>query len=240
MNLEQLTSLLATGTAAAAGPTSGCPDEHRIAGYVDGGLPPPDREQVAAHLADCTHCLELVALLCSTRDAAAAGDPAQHETVIGRTQPLSAPRFERQRWTVPNWAAAAAVLMLAIPLGLQLVRTDRQPGPASGPEQPATRTAVSTRGLQILAPSPGAAVDARPLSIRWTGIPGSPYYDVRIVTDAGDIVTEHRVNGTTWLVPPEIVLEPGNDYFVHVDAYPQGDKAVSSGHVPFRVAEPAR
>lgn len=239
MNLEHLTSLLATGTAAAAESTTGCPDEHRIAGYVDGGLSPPDREQVAAHLADCTHCLELVALLCTTRDAAV-GDPAPHESVIGRVQTSHTPRPTQRRWTVPSWAAAAAVLMLAVPLGLQLVRVNGQSEPANGREQPATRTAVSDSGLQILAPRPDAAVDAKRLSIRWTGIPGSPYYDVRIVTDAGDIVTEHRVNGTTWLVPPEIVLEPGTDYFVHVDAYPQGDKAVSSGHVPFRVAERVR
>ena len=239
MNLEHLTSLLAAGSANAAEPTAECPDEHRIAGYVDGGLLPRDQEQVAAHLANCTHCLELVALLCTTPDAAT-GEPALDEAVSERAQPLTAPRVERRRWTVPSWAAAAAVLILAVPLGLQLVRVDSQSGPEHNRDQPATRTAMPAGGLLILTPSPGAAVDANRLSIRWTGISGSPYYDVRIVTDAGGIVTEQRVTGTTWRVPPAVVLEPGADYFVHVDAYPQGDKAVSSGHVPFRVAERPR
>ena len=31
--------------------------------------------------------------------------------------------------------------------------------------------------------------------------------------------------------------QPGAEYFVHVDAYPSGDKPVSSDHVPFRVSE---
>src|SRR5512139_427347 len=159
MNLEHLTSLLGAGAAKAAGPTPDCPVEQRIAGYVDGGLVPADREQVAAHLADCAHCLELVALLCSTRDVAA-GEPTPDEAVIERVQTPDTPRLAQRRWTVPKWAAAAAALILAIPLGVQLVRIDRQSELANGPEQPATRTVVSGSGLQILAPSPGAAVDA--------------------------------------------------------------------------------
>ena len=42
---------------------------------------------------------------------------------------------------------------------------------------------------------------------------------------------------TAWRPSARLSLRPGADYFVHVDAYPAGDKSVSSDHVPFRVAE---
>jgi hypothetical protein len=68
-------------------------------------------------------------------------------------------------------------------------------------------------------------------------VAGSPFYDVRIVTDAGDVVIQQRVTGTAWKLPAQLDLQSGAEYFVHVDAYPSGDKAVSSDHVPFRVAD---
>src|SRR5689334_569177 len=34
-----------------------CPDETRLAAYVDGGLDPRSRNEVAIHLADCVYCV---------------------------------------------------------------------------------------------------------------------------------------------------------------------------------------
>ena len=70
MNPDHLTSLLAAGAANERGRSPACPDEHQIAGYVDGGLDDAAREQVELHLADCGHCLALVGLLCRERGAA--------------------------------------------------------------------------------------------------------------------------------------------------------------------------
>jgi hypothetical protein len=91
--------------------------------------------------------------------------------------------------------------------------------------------------LQVLSPGAGAVVDARRLSFRWTEVAGTPYYDVRIVTDAGDVVVRQRVSGTAWEPAAQLNLRPGAEYFVHIDAYPSGDKAVGSDHVPFRVSD---
>jgi hypothetical protein len=57
------------------------------------------------------------------------------------------------------------------------------------------------------------------------------------VTGDGDVVIQERVTDTSWRPPAHVELRPGPEYFVHVDAYPSGDKAVSSDHVPFRVSE---
>ena len=97
--------------------------------------------------------------------------------------------------------------------------------------------APSTSALQVLYPSPGMTVDARRLVVRWEAIPGSRYYEVRIVTESGDVITEQRVMATEWRPPGDLNLTPGAEYFVHVDAYPSEAKTIGSDHIPFRISD---
>lgn len=236
MTPEHLRSLLTAGAAHDPGRSPPCPDEQQIAGYVDGGLDAAERERVELHLADCGRCLELVGLLCREQEADAI-DPLTHDVVTHARAGVS--RGPQRRWRLaPQWAAAAA-LVLVVPLLLQLGRSpDRGTEGQGRPAPPAARTLASTAaGLQVLAPGAGTAVDPQRLSFRWTEVSGTPYYDVRIVTDVGDVVIRQRVTGTTWRPPAQLNLQPGAEYYVHIDAYPSGDKAVSSDHVPFRVSD---
>jgi hypothetical protein len=236
MNSDHLRSLLAAGAAEDPQRSPTCPDEHQIAGYVDGGLDEAARDLVGLHLADCAHCLALVALLCRER-VAEESEPAPREIAAHARARVS---VRPQRWWrfAPQWAVAAA-LVLAVPVLLQIGRNlDRGAEGQGRPEPAATRTLTSTgEGLQVLTPGAGTAVDARALSFRWTEVSGTPYYDVRIVTDVGDVVIQQRVTGTSWRPPAQLNLQPGAEYFVHIDAYPSGNKAVSSGHLPFRVLD---
>ena len=236
MNPDHLISLLAAGTTDDLMQSPACPDEHQIAGYVDGGLDAAAREQVERHLVDCRRCLAIVGFLARERDADVIEPVPQG--VPAQTRARATKRPQRQWHLAPPWAAAAA-LVLAVPLLLQLGRNlDRGAEGQGSPEPPATRTLASpAAGLQVLTPGAGAEVDPRRMSFRWTEVAGTPYYDVRIVTDAGDVVVQQRVTGTNWRPPVQLNLQPGAEYFVHVDAYPSGDKAVSSGHVLFRVAD---
>lgn len=213
-----------------------CPDENWIAGYVDGGLDAAARQELEQHLADCGHCLALVGLLSRERSTSAS-EPAPSPVVAqagarAREEPQHPWRF------APQWAAAAA-LVLAVPLLVQLGRSPDAGLEGQGTPAPsAIRKFESTPDtLQVLVPGAGGAVDAQRAQFRWTEVAGSPYYEVRILTDDGDVVVRDRATGTTWQVPPEVRLQPGAEYFVHVDAYPSGDKAVSSDHVPFRVSD---
>ena len=236
MNMDRLTSLIAANVAGRAERSPACPEEGRIAGYVDGGLAVAAREEIECHLADCGHCLALVGLLCRERRTetpdAVPDEALAHARALVRTEP---PR----RWRLaPQWAAAA-MLVLAVPLLLQIGRNpDRGVEGQGRPEPPATRNVPpSDPGLRVLSPAAGATVEAWRLAFHWTEVAGTPFYDVRIVTDEGDVVVEERVDGTTWQPPAQLELQPGVEYFVHVDAYPSGDKASSSDHVPFRVSE---
>lgn len=236
MHPEHLTSLLAAGAEEDPGRSPACPDEHQIAGYVDGGLGPAARNQIEGHLADCGHCLALVGLLCREQRAAAI-EPVP-DVVLQQARALKT-KVPQRRWRLaPQWAAAAA-LVLAVPLLFQLDRNpDRDIEGQGGPAPPATRALASAaEGLQVLSPGAGTTIGSQRLWFQWTEVPGTPYYDVRIVTDAGDVVIQRRVTGTTWRPSAELALKPGSEYFVHIDAYPSGDKSVSSEHVPFRVSD---
>ena len=236
MNPDHLISLLAAGTTDDPTQSPACPDEHQIAGYVDGRLDAAAREQVELHIADCRHCLALVGLLCRERDADAIRLVPDGAVAPALARVTKRPQLQ---WRLaPQWAAAAA-LVLAVPLLFQTGRNlDRGVEGQGRPEPSVTRTLAPTaNGLQVLSPGDGASVDPRRLSFRWTEVSGSPFYDVRIVTDAGDVVVQQRVTGTTWRLPAQLNLQPGAEYFVRIDAYPSGDKAVSSDHVPFRVSD---
>jgi len=236
MDPDELASLLAEEAPERPARSPACPDENRIAGYVDGGLDAAVRQELERHFADCGHCLELVGWLSRELHASAA-EPVPSQVLA---QAGARARKEPQhRWrSAPQWAAAAAVV-LAAPLLVQLGRSPDAGLEGQGPPAPAAiRKFESTPdGLQVLVPGAGGAVDAQRAQFRWTEVAGSPYYEVRIVTDDGAVVVRERVTGTAWQLPEQVQLQPGAEYFVHVDAYPSGDKAVSSDHVPFRVAD---
>jgi hypothetical protein len=235
MDPNRLEMLLGKRRPDPRGRTPDCPDEHQVAAYVDGGLGATERQQLERHLADCAHCLDLVGLLCRERGSETASEPARPE--ILRSARNQGPM--RRPWRfAPSWAAAAAVIVV-VPLLLQLSRNlDAGQGGPGRPESPATRALATGRlVLEVVAEPADSPLDARRPAFRWSEVTGSPYYDVRIVTDAGDVIARDRVNGTRWRTPEDLDLRPGAAYFIRVDGYPAGAKAVSSGHVPFAVDE---
>jgi hypothetical protein len=236
MNPDDLSRTLQAGDDRRRVRSLACPDEQWIAAFADGSLGPEDRARIALHIADCGHCLALVGLLAGDRDNEAT-EPVP-ETVLARARKLGHDADRRWLRSLPRWAAAASVL-LAIPILLQLAGP---PGSVSQPS-PATQDRVTRNVprdihvLDVLQPAAGATVEPDALTVRWTAVPGSDYYDLRIVTDAGRLVVEQRVTGTEWHPAQPLGLDRGADYFVHVDAYPADGKALGSVHVPFRTAE---
>lgn len=236
MTHDDLTSLLAAGAPTGTARSHDCPEDLEIAGYVDGRLDASAHERVQQHLDACGHCRSQAGLLARASRPEASAPVAA--AVIERARVLVDPAPRSWRRDSRVWAAAAALVLL-VPLLLQVGRIGQPAGGESGSPTPSETRAWTPQAseLEVLAPVAGTTVDGSRPSFRWTEVPGTPYYDVRIVTDAGDIVVAERVTGTDWEPPRESGLRPGAEYFLHVDAYPAGGKAVSSGHVPFRIAE---
>lgn len=235
MNPDHLTRLLAAGPLRPSGPTAECPDEHQVAAYIEGALELPAHQQLEWHVADCDHCIGLIGALCRQRDAIPAGPAHSRESPPARTQAAGAPG--RSRRIEPRWAAAA-VLVVVLPLLLQLGRgPEHDPDGQDRPASPATRNlARSAEGLRVLSPGPGTDLSRGQLAFDWTDVAGTPYYEVRILSDDGDVVARQRVIDSQWQ-PAQLTLERGVEYFVVVDAFPPGEGPVSSRHVPFRLSD---
>ena len=235
MNQEDLTSLLRATSGTARDRTSACPDEERLAAFVDGDLASADAEALQLHLADCESCLATVGFLARDRNA---GDEPVSETDLARARQLV--KQPPARWTrlAPARWATAAVVLVAIGAVTQFSRVSEPTYVGLAPEARTTRNSPGSQpALQVLIPGAGDTVNAKQLEFRWSEVPGSRYYDVRIVTEAGDLVVEQRVAGTDWQPADSLHLNPGSEYFVHVEAHPSEAKTISSDHVPFLVSD---
>lgn len=207
----------------------GCPDVHEIAAYVDGTMLHSGRETVELHLADCERCTLLVGTI-SRLEIESAGSIVPAAT-LERARQLVRPMRERwQRYLPP--LAAAALLVIAV----GFVFNQREEVPIQSEADYRTmRGIVEPSRMEVLSPAAGAGVNAAELEVRWTEIPGTRYYLVRVVTNSGALVTEQRVTGTWWRPGSAVPLEAGQDYYVRVEAYPAVGPATGSIHVPFTV-----
>lgn len=236
MNVRQIIALCKDSDESAAEATQECLSPERLAAYQDGLLRPRTRIAAEAHLARCDRCLGQLA----AANRAAAGQDAEASapaSLIARaeallTPPAPAKASPRWRWAVPLAAAAAVLLALSLAL-------DRSPGRSSETDwtlAPQTRYADREQ-LQPawLAPAENSVIQPPGQVFQWTEVPGALFYEVHLVSLDGDLLLRDRVDGTRWLIPASLPLEPGEEYFVRVDAWLSDAKYLSSEHRAFRV-----
>ena len=96
--------------------------------------------------------------------------------------------------------------------------------------------AVTVAPPRILQPGEGEIVGRLPLEIRWSTSPGALQYSVQLLSLAGDLVWEAVNSGREVVVPAGIVFEPGQRYYVWVEARLPSGAVSRSDAVAFRVA----
>ena len=209
-------------------PQPGCPDDYLLASYMEGGLSERDHIQFESHLADCAFCIERVGSLGRAGESGSAYvEPERVHTHPGKLQSLQ----RAGRW------ATAALVVLAV--GITVNRLT-PPGTSPVTDELKNPTAVTERSItpsspfpEILFPKEGSLVDTQSLVFKWREVPGSLYYDIRIVSDDGEQLSRQRVWDTQWSLPPDTQLQAGTEYFVRVDAYVSEGKTISSEHTVF-------
>lgn len=235
-----------------------CPDENEIAGYVDGKLLAPARESLESHLAGCDYCLGQVAALLRLEGAPTPENVSP--ALLARARDLVPAPAPPSVWPVFKWGAVAAVTAcIAVVTTDWYQRQDRetivpappaaqspgnQPPAVSAPAPPAVappvtapreiRTAkLAGPSLVLLSPREGSAPPAEPLGIRWTPVPASLYYEVRVMTAEGDLVWEGRADANQARLPENVRLVSGTKYFVSVRAFLPDGKTLTSPVVGF-------
>lgn len=234
MTPDRLSALLGASAGNVGPRTDSCPDESTVAGYVDGGLPAAEAERFELHLADCGTCLALVGFLSRERRTAEF-EPVPAATLARAGQGEPARRALEARYA--SYLATAAALFLAVALLLNVTQLAGSRGDAmDGKDFRAERGGASGAAQpQLIFPQVGATVPGKRLAFRWTAVAGSQYYEVRILSDVGDVLADERVSGTHWQPHATLGLRAGTDYYVHVDAHLADDRSVASEHVRFRV-----
>jgi hypothetical protein len=169
------------------------------------------------------------------------------EFVIARANRMGKNKKRPSIRYVSRWASAA-VIILAVSLVIRLNLPDQDSAEASNttisdPDPQVTGNRL-TRNLnpdvlkpRILTPSNGTTVKTDALVFSWSEVPGSLYYDVRIVTDEGDLIWQAQAENTEVGLPEHLHLKPDTEYFFRVDAYLASAKRISSQHVLFSIEE---
>jgi len=232
MNVQQIIALLSDSAEPDVEATGFCLTPEQLAAFHDGVLQNDERVEAEAHLAACDRCLSQLSAISRASALRSTGSDAP-DSLIARAEALFTPAAPRpRRWAVP--LAAAALLVLALSLVIDLADdANTEPDLTVTPQ-----TRYADRELlqpRLLAPAEGGLVQPSKQVFQWTEVPGTLFYDVRLVSLDGDLLLQERVEGTRWLIPGSLQLEPGQEYFVRVDAYLSDAKYLSSEHRVFRV-----
>jgi hypothetical protein len=241
-----------------------CIDEERLAGFVEGRLTENDRRRVQRHLAHCDTCLHQAATLMQLEDSVTPDVPAALLARAREMVSTKSARGMRlaPRWIAVSAAIATVALAAGLWLNRPAQRTDAQPmavakdtseqrpaeadapppqtmaaaRPAGGADAPVVRSR-SHAGLapDLLYPRENAVLERTQLEFRWRKIPSSLYYEVRIVTESGDLVWEGRSNANRMRPPPHIHFAPGARYFVRIQAHLPEGRTVSTPSSAFRL-----
>lgn len=218
---------------------AGCLDEAALAALVDGGLPPAERADLEAHLADCEWCVRRLALLTSLAGEEVAGEPLPEGARRVARSPLGAPSH---RHGSARWAAAAAVIaLLSAGLGWQLSEMRHSRGEVPGAPTPQVRGSQRVvdehTGIDLLAPVGSTlSLDAERL-IQWSAVPESLSYTVTLTAADGTPLWEEESRTTEIRLPNAVALDPGATYYLQVRAHLPDGRTLRSGHIELELGE---
>ena len=205
-----------------------CPDDQILAAYADTRLEGAARGRLEKHLASCEFCRGQVAAMAKLAEEPL---PDVAPGLIARAESLRAPR------RAPNWrwaAAAGAVACLALVM-TPLLRRSEAPPKIEEPRVVRQAPSAAIRP-ELQFPLDGAEVAGQNLELRWRGMEGALFYEVRILTADGDEVWKGRSDGTSVRVPDDAALAAGQKYYVWVSALLPDGKSAKSAATAFTVS----
>jgi Putative zinc-finger len=213
------------------GRTWRCPDEMRLAAFVEQRLAGSEQARVEAHVAGCDYCLGQVGALERLQDAAPPDEVPPRMLAAARALLIGGSRAAKPAWYWGAAAATTACLVLVVTFGV------RSPQAVlDSPPQTVRSTADhATTTPELTFPREAAIVPRAALEFRWNRVERALFYEVRVVTADGDLVWETRADQTEARMPAAVRLANGERFYVSVSAgLPEG-KTVKAHVVGFQV-----
>ena len=216
------------------GRTWRCPDEMRLAAFVERRLDGPERARVEAHIAGCDYCLGQVGTLERLQDAAPPDDVSPRMLAAARELAAGSSPAVKPAW---YWGAAAAATACIV-LGVTFAVRPPQAGPVSPPQTVRSTADHATPTPDLLFPREAAIVPRAALEFRWDRVERTLFYEIRVVTADGDLIWETRADQAEARMPPTVRLTNGERYYVSVSAWLPEGKTVKAPVVGFQVTSP--
>jgi hypothetical protein len=232
-----------------------CPDENRLAAFIDAQLDDSTRERLLIHLENCSYCCDQVAAVVRLQSGGKAPIEVPPELLV-RTRALAEQDRSAQRMPVLRWGTAAVAVASLILVATVAFRRPHVPpeAPSAQPSPPETsspapslptstpaaprlvRNLENATGVpQVLYPREGDVVSPEAVEFRWKRVRGALSYDVRVLTEDGNLVWEGRAEDATIRVPATIQLTDGGSFYVRVRALLPEGKTVTSKVVGFKI-----
>jgi len=199
-----------------AHPTARCLDDDAIAALAEGTLETQTRTAGLAHVAHCDRCRRAVASV-----ARALADP-EVARELRAADPAARRRGPRVAWAALGVAAAAAVLLLARPPGVDGPLSPHRAAPITAAPAPAAVWPV------------GTVAEAR--SLRWTPVPGADRYRVTLFDTEGAVRYETELAATEIALPDSVVPAAGETRWWRVEARIGFDRWAASELIRFSVS----
>ena len=234
-----------------------CPHDSQIAAYADHQLAGPAKDRVEAHLADCDFCRGQVGYLIRSANASLPEPPP--DSLLQRAKKLGEerPRAEvRAFWQWGKIAAATACLVVIGTIALRNKSAGPTTSPANHPMVLPTQTPaqiappapveLTPRPTErsghktllepaLVFPTPGAIVPEGQIDFRWEPVAGALDYEVKLLTEEGDMVWTDISSASSLRLPADVKLEAGKRYFVQVRANLAEGKSAQSAPITFTV-----
>lgn len=221
------------GHAAVSGyrPDFDCPDDQVLTAALDGEFRVIERPAFEKHVSSCDYCLARLGRI--ARLNREVGGAEISDLTMARAQ-----RLIRSRSVVPRapaWAAAAMIGFAAILTALWIADSTEPQDATISPVPEVRNIDPEAYRPQVEFPTEGASVDLHDLTFKWSAVPDSLHYDIRIVSADGTMIWQERVQEPQWRLPEHLQLAAGEGYYFRADAYLTRAKSLSSRHVMFRI-----
>ena len=121
------------------------------------------------------------------------------------------------------------------------VRSEPAPqtqAPKPKSERPDEVRRTTSQGVipRLLAPQEGAVIERKDLELRWQPVTDAMFYEVRVMSTAGEVVLVEQTERTSLKPEAAASLMPGTKYFVVVSAHLRQGKTEKSDAISFRIS----